>query len=87
MSAHLEAAIDALLDKRAPGRTICPSEAARAIGGNDWRDLMPDARAAAARMADRGAVAVTQKGQPVDALTARGPIRIARAAPAADARR
>ena len=78
MSADLEAAIDALLDKRGDGKTICPSEAARAVGGQEWRDLMPTAREAAARMAGRGDVVVTQKGRPVDALTARGPIRIAR---------
>lgn len=86
MSDDLETAIAGLLDQRAPGKTICPSEAARAIGGKEWRDLMPAAREAAARMADRGEVVVTQKGARVDALAARGPIRIARApaAPATD---
>ena len=76
---RLESAIDGLLAKRAEGKTICPSEAARAVGGKEWRDLMPDAREAAARMADRGEVVVTQKGRKVDALSARGPIRIGRA--------
>jgi hypothetical protein len=75
---RLETAIAGLLDKRAPGRTICPSEAARAVGDKEWRDLMPAAREAAARMADRGEVVVTQKGSEVDALQARGPIRIGR---------
>ena len=84
MSADLEQAIGDLLDRRAAGKTICPSEAARAVGGNEWRELMPAAREAAARMADRGEVVVTQKGTPVDALQARGPIRIARAAREAD---
>ena len=79
MSDELEAAIGDLLDQRDEGKTICPSEAARAIGGPEWRDLMPAAREAAARMADRGEVVVTQKGTEVDALSARGPIRIARA--------
>jgi hypothetical protein len=74
----LQAAISELLDQRAPGKTICPSEAARAVGGKDWRDLMPDAREAAARMADREEVVVTQKGRTVDARQARGPIRIGR---------
>jgi hypothetical protein len=37
---------------------------------------MDDVRAAAARLADRGEVDVTQRGQRVDAGTARGPIRI-----------
>jgi hypothetical protein len=74
----LESEIASLLDQRAPGKTICPSEAARAIGGKEWRELMPDAREAAARMADRGEAVVTQKGQVVDGRSARGPIRIGR---------
>ena len=76
---RLEGAIADLLDQRDEGKTICPSEAARAVGGKAWRDLMPPAREAVARMADSGEVVVTQGGQPVDALSARGPIRIARA--------
>ena len=76
---EMESAISSLLDQRTPGKTICPSEAARAVGGQEWRELMPSAREAAARMADRGEVVVTQKGEKVDALSARGPIRIARA--------
>jgi hypothetical protein len=76
----LEAAIDSLLNERGEGKTICPSEAARAVGDKDWRDLMQPARDAAARMADRGEVEVTQKGEIVDFRTARGPIRIRRAA-------
>ena len=75
---RLESAITRLLDERAAGRTICPSEAARAVGDEHWRALMPAAREAAARMADRGEVVVTQKGSEVNALQARGPIRIGR---------
>jgi hypothetical protein len=74
----LERAIADLLDQRDQGRTICPSEAARAVGGKEWRDLMPAAREAAGRMAGRGEVVVTQKGREVDATGARGPIRIGR---------
>ena len=74
----LETAIAQLLDERAPGKTICPSEAARAVGGKEWRDAMPAAREAAARMAERGEVVVTQNGQEVHAQKARGPIRIGR---------
>jgi hypothetical protein len=74
----LETAIAQLLDQRDEGKTICPSEAARAVGGKEWRDLMPAAREAAGRMADRGEVVVTQKGREVVATDARGPIRIGR---------
>ena len=75
---ELERAIDTLLAQRSEGKTICPSEAARAVGGGDWRDLMPAAREAAGRMAERGEVIVTQKGREVEATAARGPIRIGR---------
>ena len=78
MSDELERVILDLVGRRPEGRTICPSEAARAVGGDEWRELMPDAREAAARLAARGEIAVTQRGAPVDALTARGPIRLGR---------
>lgn len=62
---------------RGAGRTICPSEVARALGGDDgFRPLMPAVREVAADLAERGEVAVTQRGVAVDARTARGPIRL-----------
>lgn len=77
----LEQSILDLLDQRAPGATICPSEAARAVAaasedGTPWRELMDLARAAARRLADEGVIEVTQGGQPVDPAAARGPIRL-----------
>ena len=75
----LERTIDALLDQRRPGTTICPSEAARAVDPEGWRELMPEARAAAGRLAATGDVEVTQRGEVVDVATARGPVRIRRA--------
>ena len=69
-----------LLDARARGATICPSEAARAVGGDDWRPLMEPARAAARRLVARGQVEITQAGRVVDGSTAKGPIRIRRTA-------
>lgn len=78
VDARLERAIDELLDHRRAGATICPSEAARRVGADEWRDLMPAARAAAGRLADAGSVEVTQGGEVVDVATARGPVRIRR---------
>jgi hypothetical protein len=75
---RLEQAIDALLDDRRPGATICPSEAARAVDPEGWRELMPAARAAAGRLAAAGQVEVTQRGEVVDVATARGPVRVRR---------
>jgi hypothetical protein len=74
----LERAIDALLEERRAGTTICPSEAARAVDPDGWRELMPAARAAAGRLAAGGEVEVTQRGEVVDVATARGPVRIRR---------
>ena len=73
---HLERVIVDLLSRRGEGKTICPSEAARAVGGHTWRDQMPLAREAAAALAAEGRIVVSQKGEPVDALQARGPIRL-----------
>jgi hypothetical protein len=74
----LEAAIVDLLERRAAAATICPSEAARVVGGDGWRDLMEPARAAARRLTAAGAVEITQGGRVVDPSTARGPIRVRR---------
>lgn len=74
---RLEAAVLALARRRAPERTICPSDAARAVGGEAWRSLMPLARHIARELAGSGEVEVLQKGQPLDpAEHWIGPIRI-----------
>lgn len=75
---RLEASIMALLDARAVDATVCPSEAARDVGQDDWRDLMEPARRAARRLVDQGRVQMTQHGQVVDPSRAKGPIRIRR---------
>ena len=75
----LESSIRSLLDSRKGGATICPSEAAREVGGEDWRDLMEPARRAARRLVAAGEVEVTQGGTVVDPSTAKGPIRGRRA--------
>ena len=76
-----DTAIRALLRERGPGKTICPSEVARVLAAANgdaaaWRPLMDRVRTIAAKLAQRGEVLITQKGEAVDALTARGPIRI-----------
>lgn len=75
----LESAIVDLLDARRAGATICPSDAARRVDPDGWRDLMEPARQAARRLVDAGTVQITQKGRVVDPSTAKGPIRIRRA--------
>lgn len=71
-------AILELLDQRAPGKTICPSEAARALSGEQFRDHMDLVRDAAWKLADEGAIEVTQHGEPVKRESVRGPIRLRR---------
>jgi Protein of unknown function (DUF3253) len=66
-----------LLAQRGPDKTICPSDAARALaGGDDFRPYMELVREAAARLVDAGRIEVTQKGEPVTIADARGPIRL-----------
>ena len=73
---ELEQAIVSLLERRRTGATICPSEAARAVGGEGWRRLMDPAREAAGRLVEGGRIDVTQGGDVVDLAAARGPIRL-----------
>ena len=72
-----------LAKARGPGKTICPSEAARAIAGPDekqWRLLMKPLRAQAVAMAKAGEITILRKGRPVDPDDFRGVYRIAMAA-------
>ena len=75
----LEAAIREILSERASGLSICPSEAARRVEPEHWRELMEPTRAAARRLVAAGEVEITQKGKPVDPSTAKGPVRVRRA--------
>jgi len=62
-----------LLARRDEGRTICPSEAARASGAS-----MDAVREEARKLVDEGEIVVTQKGEVVDLDGVRGPIRLRR---------
>lgn len=79
----LEQAILRLLDQRGAGKTICPSEAARAVASSDdeasWRPLMERARAAARRLVADGRIVITQGGRVVDPSRAKGAIRLRKA--------
>ena len=77
MRQRLESSIRALAELRGPRSSICPSDAARAVGGDNWRALMDDAREAARRLARSGDVEITQRGNVIDpAGEWFGPIRI-----------
>ena len=71
----IRAALIDLALRRGSTKTICPSEAARALS-SDWRPLMPAIRRVAAEMVAEGALQATQRGRKVDLAIARGPIRL-----------
>jgi hypothetical protein len=73
--AGIAALLVSLARARGPGRSFCPSEAARALS-SDWRPLMPAVRRVAAALQSEGALGVTQKGRPVDLTGAKGPVRL-----------
>lgn len=75
---RLEVAILELLARRAGEATICPSEAARAVFPDGWREHMEEARRAARRLVAAGAIEITQGGRVVDPSTAKGPVRLRR---------
>lgn len=80
--ATIASAIRALCKARGPAKTICPSEVARRIAEEGtrsetyWRELMPAVRRVAGELVRAGEISATQKGAPVDPVTARGPIRL-----------
>ena len=77
MNQRLRAAILDLARERGPAKTICPFDAARRVGGDDWRDLMDDARDLARDLARSGDVEISQRGEVLDPdATWHGPIRI-----------
>jgi hypothetical protein len=76
----IEATILRLCAERGAGKSICPSEVARAIAGPDetvWRLLMHPVREAAFRLAREGRLQVLRKGRPIAPEQARGVIRLA----------
>jgi hypothetical protein len=72
----LQQAMVELLRQRAQGATVCPSEVARLVAGDEWRGRMEDVRAAARLLEAQGLVEITQAGRVVDPSTARGPVRV-----------
>jgi hypothetical protein len=82
-ASHIEATILRLVAACEPGRSICPSEAARALDP-DWQRLMTATRRAAIRLALAGRIEILRKGRPVSPEGAKGVIRLrARPEPAA----
>lgn len=66
----------ALLAQRAAGKSICPSEVARALDPEGWRRLMPQVRATAVGLARAGRLEITRHGRPVDPDAFKGVYRL-----------
>ena len=68
-----------LASQRGAGKTICPSEAARALGGphpDGWGPLMQPVRRVAVSMAREGRIVIYRKGKQVDPDDFKGVYRI-----------
>lgn len=77
LEARARAAVHALLAKRGPDSSICPSDVARIVASPEWRPVMEDVRATVAKMASEGLLVITQGGDQVHDLEhAVGPIRL-----------
>ncbi|MEO6287450.1 MAG: DUF3253 domain-containing protein [Dyadobacter sp.] len=61
---------------RGAEKSTCPSEIARMLFPDDWRKHMKDVREVAIDLHNKGSVAITQKGIPVDVNNIEGPVRI-----------
>lgn len=78
LRAQLRAEILALTALRGPGKSICPSEAARAVRPEDWNRFMTETRRVAVQMAEAGEIEILRKGKPVAPDEVRGVIRLRR---------
>lgn len=80
MSETIEDLVLRLAKERGEGKTICPTEAAKAAaeqrGEENWQGRLPAVKAAATRLARRGSVSIYRKGKPVDPETFKGIYRI-----------
>lgn len=67
--------------------TICPSDVARAVGGDEWRSVMPSVIALAKELTRQGQLRILQRADDVRNLdTVTGPIRLALSKSSPDSR-
>jgi hypothetical protein len=75
--AEIREAILRLTAERGPDKSICPSEAARALAGEArWQVLLPQVRRVAAALALEERIVITKKGKPVEPQNFKGVIRL-----------
>jgi len=76
---EIEATLLRLLADRGPGKTVDPTEAARALGGphpDGWGPLMQPIRRVAVLLAEQGRVVILRKGKPADPRDFKGVYRL-----------
>lgn len=69
-------AVLSLATTRGHDKSTCPSEIARRLFPQDWRNHMKAVRDVAIDLHKQGKVVITQKGKPVNIDEIKGPIRI-----------
>ena len=69
-------AILTLVEARGPGKTICPTDAARAVDPENWRKHLSEVRAVAVKLALAERISVYRKGRVVDPRAFRGVYRL-----------
>lgn len=72
----VEEAILQIAAERGQGKTLCPSEAARAVYPKDWQNRMRQIRQIAIHLARNGQISIYRKGRPVDPNDFRGVYRL-----------
>lgn len=72
----VEAALLRLAEARGAGKSICPSDVARALDSEHWRSRLGAVKQGAVRLALAGKVEILRKGKPVDPSDFKGVYRI-----------
>ncbi len=75
-AAQIAACTLRLCESRAPTGSICPSEVARALWPDAWREQMAAVRAVACVLAREGRIEITRAGVVIDPDALRGAIRL-----------
>jgi hypothetical protein len=65
-----------LVEERGQGKTVCPSEVARAKRDDNWQQLMGEIRVRAVKLAKDGRIAIYRKGKPADPDAFKGVYRL-----------
>jgi hypothetical protein len=73
---NIEDEILEMLMRRGEGKTICPSEVARKLYPESWREEMEHVRQIARKLVKEEKIVITQAGQVIDLDSFKGAIRL-----------